>query len=93
MLLERARTVLLDRDTRAKYDQWREGGLHKWMGFDDGLSVQSRVHTVSPSSEQGGACEGGREDSNGELGWPWHSFDATVWGESLLLTGSVVILL
>lgn len=47
MKLERARTVLLDKEQRAKYDHWRSGGFCNVVSFEKWLEMQNRVHTVS----------------------------------------------
>ena len=44
--LERAREVLLDREKRSKYDQWRSGGFKNIIGFEKWLEMHNRVHTV-----------------------------------------------
>lgn len=45
--IERARKVLVDKDMRQKYDQWRSGGFKMVVSFDEWLAIQPRVHTVS----------------------------------------------
>ena len=53
--LERARTVLLDKDKRAKYDHWRTGGFRHVVTFEKWMNMQSAVHTVSyHGNEKGG---------------------------------------
>ena len=47
MRLEAAKGVLLDKDQRDKYDQWRSGGFKHVVSFNDWLAMQSRVHSVS----------------------------------------------
>ena len=47
MRLEAAKGVLLDKDQRDKYDQWRSGGFKYVVSFNDWLAMQSRVHSVS----------------------------------------------
>ena len=44
VLLKRARDVLLDRETRRQYDQWRRG-FRDWISFRDWQKMQGRVHT------------------------------------------------
>lgn len=44
VLLKRARDVLLDRETRRQYDQWRTSFRH-WISFQDWQKMQGRVHT------------------------------------------------
>ena len=41
--LKQARDVLLDAETRQKYDQWRTS-FRRWISFDDWLKMQSRIH-------------------------------------------------
>ena len=47
--LDRAKEVLVDKEKRSKYDQWRNGGFSSWISFDNWMAIQSRVHTVSTS--------------------------------------------
>lgn len=47
IILKRAKEVLLDKEMRKKYDEWRKSGFGAWISFDHWLSIQSRVHTVS----------------------------------------------
>ena len=45
--LEKAREVLLDKEKRSKYDQWRSGGFKSIVSFEKWLEMNNRVHTVS----------------------------------------------
>ncbi len=45
--LEAAKAVLLDKETRLKYDQWRSGGFQRVISFKEWLAIQSKVHSVS----------------------------------------------
>lgn len=45
--LEAAKVVLLDKEKRSKYDQWRSGGFKRVISFKDWLAIQSKVHSVS----------------------------------------------
>ncbi len=45
--LEAAKAVLLDKETRSKYDQWRSGGFQRVISFKEWLAIQSKVHSVS----------------------------------------------
>ena len=47
MKLEKAREVLLDKEKRSKYDQWRLGGFKNIVSFERWLEMQNRVHTVN----------------------------------------------
>ena len=44
ILLKKARDVLLDKETRRQYDQWRTG-FRNWISFHDWQKMQGRVHT------------------------------------------------
>ena len=45
--LEKAKQILLDKEKRSKYDQWRTGGFKHIIAFEKWLDMQGRVHTVS----------------------------------------------
>jgi hypothetical protein len=48
--IERAKEVLLDKDMRKKYDEWRRGGFKKVISFQRWLDIQPHVHQVHNSA-------------------------------------------
>lgn len=44
--IERAKEVLLDKEMRKKYDEWRIGGFKRVVSFRRWLDMQPQVHQV-----------------------------------------------
>lgn len=44
--IERAKEVLLDKEMRKKYDEWRRGGFKRVISFQRWLDIQPQVHQV-----------------------------------------------
>ena len=44
--IERAKEVLLDKEMRKKYDEWRRGGFKRVISFQQWLDIQPQVHQV-----------------------------------------------
>ena len=47
--IERAKEVLLDKEMRRKYDEWRRGGFKRVISFRRWMDMQPQVHQVPAS--------------------------------------------